>query len=537
MSKGVRRGVIPPPYEGLDYSDFSVDASQTKVIQMENMHLDSSGTAYSRLGTKIVNSSALDDEITNIFQYNRPFGSTLVRTILVATKSSWYKYNNDGTFTKIATLSSTDRPSVVSFLDGSGNTIAILANGSDFLKYDGSADTVSNLVSLGAFSGTSFPRYLTVYDNRLMAAGCDNEPTRVFASNLLDPTAWDANDFFKIDHDSDSERITGLATVWSFLIITKLRSINLVTEGDPTSTTVKSFAVARGFGAISHWAIQTVGNDLYFLNRDSFYVGRLREAVDNGMEVLDIGSFVNRKFADLEDFSDVTSVYDPEHKEIIWGFKQTSEAFANFAIVLSTELTGMGQNGYRPVWSGFFKSDGLKTYTLGRIYDSTSGQEQIWSGSENGYISFWYQDNYRQDQMSDGAGGTIDKNITFLITTGIYYPYGLSRKKRFCNIFPSIYQRYDGSISLTYTVNYIEAFEYDNVDYSGDIPYWNSTGTDPEWDSTTWAQNPMIPKKITLNVTGNLISFRISSTSENNNEIAYRGFEIYYQVLSQMGVV
>ena len=115
--------VLPPLSGGCRYTDNIFSIQKNEAFKIVNMHLDSRGIAFTRGGSRRLNSNAPKGDITSIHQYNRPWGSGIIREVLITISKRWYKLESDNTLTQIGGLNSTNKPSIVTFNDGSGNSI------------------------------------------------------------------------------------------------------------------------------------------------------------------------------------------------------------------------------------------------------------------------------------------------------------------------------------------------------------------------------------------------------------------------------
>ena len=533
MSLRIRRTVLPPLFGGVNNNPHRFAVEKDEAWKIENCHLDSKGVASTRGGSTLINTTALDGAVTSIHELVMLSGSSIVRTVLVSAGLAWYVWDGEGTTTcsKIKDLNTKDKPSIVT-VDYGGATYAVLANGVDFLKYDGS--TVTNLLSLASdFPSSGIPKYLQVYNTRLVAGGMITEPTRVRLSNPTDPTTWDANDFFTFEDDGNLEVVTGIGTMYDFLVTTKKNQIIINNESDPTSTTVKQIPVSKNIGSASHWGMQTVGSRLFFENSSGFFVGELREALEDGMVVSKIGANVENQFSQVQSFSSIDSVYDAAHKELLWGVQQRNYDKPNLALVFNLDLSNFTNGDY--VWSGWNRGDGYDPLTFGTV-TSSSGKKEVWRGDSNGFV-------YRMDareSYKDEVGGSTDVDINTYIHLPPFIPSGLSIVKRFLDATAALYQNTNGSTTLSWIVDssYLNpGVDGRVIEVDGHVPFWNDCvdGDYTEgWGTTIWIEKPILPAIVDVKQTGKFIEFIINNTGVNaRDEISYHGLEIAYQVLGR----
>jgi hypothetical protein len=521
------KGISLPPLRGgmngrKDY--FSVKLDEACLIR--NQHLDSNGISSTRRGLRKLNSTPLAGPIESIYQFQKPDGATMTRTVLVTAGEKWYKWDSTlEVFSEIGGLTSSARPTLATFQDGSANTFVVLANGTDLYKYDGT--TVSNLTA--SFPSTSSPRYITVYDNRLFATGCDNDPFALFVSNLLDGTTWTSGDYFMFSNDVDRERIQGLGKFYNFLAVLKNNSVHIITEGAPDSSTVQQIAVHHGGGTTSHWSIVSQGNNLFFCDATGIYRGRLRDAVENGMVVEKISDNVEEEFSKAFEYDRLSGVYDPNYDEILFGMRSNLDDDYKNALIFNSGLSVFDSSlsPNRAVWSGLWSGEGFRSYTFGTVILEGGGQ-QIWVGDEDGYVYVMGE----STQFSDDSSPIVVE-----IESGILSPGGFTTRKRFNTFCTLLFQNHNESVTVDYVVD--SRFRTPStpvtVENYGNIPYWNE-GSDEErtqeWDTTIWVDRPLQAIPLSIREEGNHMQVCIKCAGTNSkDDISYGGGEIYYQLL------
>jgi len=523
--------LLPPLRGGCRYTDNVLSIAKDEAFRLINMHIDSRGIAYTRGGSTLLNSTGPTGDITSIHQYNRPYGAGIIREVLVTIGKKWYKMGSDNLLIQIGGLTSSNKPSVVTFNDGSGNSIAILANGVDFLKYDGS--DVSSLLTNFAddFVSSNVPRYLFVYGNRLMASGCDDYPTRVYASNSLDPTTWGVSSYFSYDDGRDMEPVTGMGSAWSFLVVGKKNSIYINTEGDPESDTLEQIKVAIGSGITSHWSIVTEGNIIRFVNQEGFYEGILRRQVEDGLEVRKISDNIEKKFRDVDNYDEIEGVHDRRRNEILWGAKTSGSSTYNTGFAYNLALSGIDENGtVRHVWNGWYEGDGFEAACLENIIAS-DGSESVYRGGSGGKIYIMEPDYVFKDDDSSGTG----KDIKSTIHLGPIVPGGPGIPKSFRTAYVLLHQNVNGSTTFAYNIagRYRGPISDLTLKQEGNVPFWDGS-SDPSqtqvWDSTIWADKGMLDYKMSINGKGAFIELIIeNSGNEDTDSISYGGAQLVFQ--------
>jgi hypothetical protein len=129
--------------------------------------------------------------------------------------------------------------------------------------------------------------YGIYYADRQIVGGVDEQSNRVYISSSADvgdftntgdtvsthpgSGAWAGTDARYIDiAPNDGDRVMGFAKYQSLLIIFKERSIYSL-EFDTTGAPVVKM-VTNAIGCVSHWTIDQVDNDIFFMTRNGVYV-------------------------------------------------------------------------------------------------------------------------------------------------------------------------------------------------------------------------------------------------------------------------
>ena len=128
MSLPVRKAVMKPLLMGVNYNPSVLSIRDDQAYKVQNCHIDENGVAYSRLGSRVLNTSQLSSKITWIYDFRRPSGSGTV-SILLVTAGKWlYKWNTTTlVFDAIQELSSNDRPVWATFQDSNAVSYAFFA--------------------------------------------------------------------------------------------------------------------------------------------------------------------------------------------------------------------------------------------------------------------------------------------------------------------------------------------------------------------------------------------------------------------------
>jgi len=528
---------LPPLKGGCNYSLDLMSIDSDQAYFMKNCHLDEEGVAFTRKGQRKLNSTAAGDAITSEYDYRRPAGSTTASILLVTAGKTLYTQNTTtGVLTSIASLNSSDRPTWCTSME-SGISYAIMANGTDCIKYDGT--TVSNVDTNEDYPWSSGqPRYVIEYGNRVLAAGCDSDPYTIWVSGLMDCDDWKSGAgtaaVYWTARGASGDRVTGLSTVYNFGVFFQSDAVSIITEADADSSTSKQVAVCKDYGTTSHWSIQSVNNKLYFVDESHIYKGILRNAIENGLEVSLIDKNILRKYTGVANATDVVSVYDVENKEIIWGFKSKGQTYVNTSIVYNVALSDSDLNG-REIWSGWFEnaSKSFNPYTLASVITST-GATKIYTGDESGYVYIMGEDNQYKDNATD---------VPSEIRTKALMPGGMTMGKRGRIFTPNVAQRYEGSTYVEWITNGARSYPSSTryLKLRNLVPYWEAGTVSRQtqiWDETIWNERPIMPRQVTIDTPFNYIQFLIKNDGTNDrDEIHYSGGEFHFQYDSLKRVV
>lgn len=526
MSIQKRRKFLPPLVGGVNDASNLLSLRTNEAHSIINMHLDPSGVARTRMGSRLL--STLDDPITALFDYHRLVEGESVGELLAVAGYKLYTIDyTTGVETELTTLSTNVRPSMVVFNDGSGNMNVIIANGVDFIMYDG--NSVSEVTA--SFPGSSAPRYLLSYDNRLFAAGCPTDPYVVWVSGIEDASSWDVNDYFS-KGNVGGDSYVGLGVVGKYAVLFKRFQIEFVTEGDPQSTTVQHLVASSQYGLSSHWSYITAGGVGYFLDESGIYSISAGN-YENTLIVQQIHKKVENAFKELTNLDLVTSTYDPNNNEILFGVQDSSADDFNKSLILNLHLTKFDNYGnIYPIWGGHFEGDAYVPCVLGSFVNP-DGKVIILRANGSGNL-------YVMDESTQYKDDSTD--IISKIYTGAVAPLGLSARCNFRSVTPSIWNQNDGSVNVAWVTDAsyhggdIQFVNWNStlVSLTGNVPVWNE-GTQDEylqvWGSTIWANNAIIPTTLDINKLGRYIEFMIWCEGANDDDkFEYSGLELTFQV-------
>lgn len=185
-------------------------------------------------------------------------------------------YTNNGvTFTIVGTNLAGTAGSIAGTIVATGSSIPT-ASGT-LVKTAGTGDANITFSQYAIDTNISKAKYVEAYNNYLFMAnvsvGSTTYPTRIYWSNLQDPTTWLTTSFIEVSMN-DGQSITGMKVLGDNLIIFKTRSIYSISfTGDPDIP----FILPGGgktnsdVGCVAPFSIQEVTNGLVFLSFDGLY--------------------------------------------------------------------------------------------------------------------------------------------------------------------------------------------------------------------------------------------------------------------------
>lgn len=110
---------------------------------------------------------------------------------------------------------------------------------------------------------TLAPRYLELYNNQLFLAGFSSMLSTVYWSDIGEPEGIEP-EFFAEFRTNDGDRVTGVKSFGSQLIVTKERSVHKLTGDNPNNFALQE--ISDQFGCVSNRAMVTFNDQLHFLD-------------------------------------------------------------------------------------------------------------------------------------------------------------------------------------------------------------------------------------------------------------------------------
>lgn len=275
-------------------------------------------------------------------------------------------------------------------------------------------------VSASAVAATPPPdgvgKYLCSHLGRMIMAGNDDFPFRLYLSSALDPEDWSSispsnGTSLDLDDNGDPEGITGICSFQNRLYAFTRRSTYEI-----TGTTADTFVVQRisnGIGCVSHASIVQVPNDVIFASDRG--VHSLRQ--------LDAGRQTNTQFLSRDIQRLWTELVNAtKFKQFMASYDENINSYM-ISVVSGSDTVNKDILVYNIEFGTWTRWVNVNARSISTVL--ISNKKKVLIGTENGKLSVLGIDN-RQDF---GA----DYNSEF--KTGVLYPGGdITVQKRFLSI-------------------------------------------------------------------------------------------------------
>jgi hypothetical protein len=260
---------------GLNSTSGPLNAKDTESSDLQNIDFNKFGSILKRNGYIPICTSTIlaSAPIDGLAWYEFVSGSTSGRIALATAGTSIYS---------MTTLGSTWTHITGATIVTSGNHVSWENFTNKIFMVDG-----ANLPKVWAGTGTctiaTVPtgvtkvKFVTQFNNYLfygnVAMGATDMTSRVYWSNVKDPTTWDSDQFIEVSKD-DGQPITGLKPLGDRLVVYKERAIyNLYFTGDADIPFImpgggKSNSTV---GCVAPYSIQEIENGHVFLSFDGLY--------------------------------------------------------------------------------------------------------------------------------------------------------------------------------------------------------------------------------------------------------------------------
>ena len=505
--------------------------ARTQISRAINFDLGVDGQLESRGGSQLSTalsyfSSAVGTDVTMIAELAaRETTGAITYTPLIKVGDSLFKGLGTATTTVQNTLS-TNKPSIVNFINSTGGEIVAYADGVNFAMYDGTTWT-DLLPFYQAGVGIGCPRYLWVLHNVLWASGDGNIPDIVAFCDPLSPnTNWGSNSWIRIDGGFD--KITGLNQIYDYLFIGSTTGCHII-KGS-TSADFEPVQVATNVGVSSHWSIETVEAKIFFANEQGIYVGTLRAAEQDGLDTDSISGNMSRTYESIVAgwHSSIQALYNENEKEIYFtlqtGASSTPDKMLVFGMsrsIFNAPLDARASYDTRYVWAGYH--EGLTYESIGVLHDANN-IIRMYAGGSAQQVHLLYTG--FKDARPIGLDTGTD--IAYEINTA---EVDLTRRRKVRYFYPVLYQKYNGAWKYQALMNrrVIKPETALSVLFSGNIPYWNENNPEQStvWGGSIWDERPTLEDTLGVGTKCNTIMYIL--TCDGSNELEEVSFVSYSQ--------
>lgn len=271
---GINSQVRSPDYDkfdgGLNVRDSWQVLLDNELTVADNLRLDDGGVIRQRGGWAKLADAAVgtSGNLIGLVQGSWVLSGTLTRYV-VATDGTKVFWLNGTAWTDItgAISMSPASDTLVSFL--SMNNLLIGHDGKNApWTWDGSAGSIALLAGSPPTASMGI-----VWQNRVFFAGVPTARTRLYYSDLGNPSLYGASNYIDIPSPYDGDEITGLAVLYGNLIIFKRYSIYII-QGDAPENFVIS-KTNSAVGCVSQYSVISVDNLVYFVSDKGLYAMNL----------------------------------------------------------------------------------------------------------------------------------------------------------------------------------------------------------------------------------------------------------------------
>jgi hypothetical protein len=278
--------------------------------------------------------------------------------------------------------------------------------------WDGAAATSTAAVDPADGPG----KYLCAHLGRMIMAGNDDYPFRVYYSSALDPEDWTSSSpsdggSLDLDDNGDPQGITGIVSFQNRLYVFTRRSTYEITGSAPDDFIVQR--VSDGIGCIAHSTIATVPNDIIFASDRG--VHSLRQ-LSSGRQTESqfISRDIQRLWTSLLNsgrFVQIQSAYDETINSYVMTVCTGSDTTNSDMLIYNLEF------GTWTVW----KDIEARSVTVAYL----NNRKQLLIGREDGTIAY-----LNRDTRTD-----MGESYQSRFKTGVLYPGGdMTMERRFMSV-------------------------------------------------------------------------------------------------------
>jgi hypothetical protein len=286
------------------------------------------------------------------------------------------------------------------------------------------------------------------YANTLVSG--TRHSTRIYWSNLKDPTTWTATDFNDVGKN-DGQAITGIRGIGDQFIIFKEHSIwKMLFTGDSDVPFVFQETPAD-VGCISGYSIQEVNNGLVFLAEDGLYFF-------DGVDAVKVSNRLNTTFSSFEDNRFDTAVSSYQHsKNRYWLSFTTSGASTHNRIL----IWDTANNAFSVYYGADAAADANQYEANAFTIVNTGGEERLYHGDYAGF-------SYRNDSgTNDHPGGTATDTAIAAFWKSKWFSFGDLINKKGVPHLTFYHQIADTTIKFSYSFDLEEADQYSQNKFIG----------------------------------------------------------------------
>lgn len=298
-------------------------------------------------------------------------------------------------------------------------------------KWDGSSSTA--VAASAPADGVG--KYLCAHLGRMVMAGNNNFPFRVYLSSSLEPENWSSvapsnSTSFDLDDNGDPQGITGIVSFQSRLYVFTRKTTYEITGTTPDTFVVT--IVSSGIGCVGHASIASVPNDVIFASDRG--VHSLRQTNSGKVtETTFLSRDIQRMWTDLinmSKFSQFMAAYDENINSYVITVASGSDTANSDVFAYNIELACWTQ----------WKNIAARSISIAFL----NNKKYLIIGKEDGRIAYLN----RPSRLDFGSA----YSSTF--KTGILYPGGdLSVEKRFTSITILASTTASATIGVTWTVD------------------------------------------------------------------------------------
>lgn len=434
------------------------------------------------------------------FQWTGSGNATTIPALLVNS----YTFTVSG-ITTSPTVGATYTNSAITFtvsgtsLSGSAGSIAgtIIATGSGvpsasgtLVKTGGTGDANITFTLFGVDVNITKAKYVEAYNNYIFLAnvsvGSTTYPTRIYWSNLQDPTTFLTTSFIEVSIN-DGQQITGMKVLGDNLIIFKTRSIYVVSfTGDPDIPFILQGGGKSNsdVGCVAPFSIQEVTNGLVFMSFDGLYYF-------DGSNSTKMSDRINPTILALNStrLSQIRSMVQHNKHRYLMSVPSSSSSTNDTVITWDWYLNAFS------VYSGINAASMCTTFTSGY-------QENIYFGDYSGFY-------YKMDTGTDDYPLNVQTAIN-----GYYY----TNWKPFSDIIDEkvvlhvviYYQSNNAVLTFSYSYDFNTADTYSQTLSTGGSTDVYGTGL---YGIATYAGTGGAQQRLDLDGRGRVVRFKFS----NNN--------------------